>query len=52
MTDLPDCPHCDAAQTLEVIRSDTAGRLWVVCSACAKTCLLDAKHRVIHKGTD
>lgn len=46
-----DCPSCDSAGTLELIRSDTAGRKWAVCTACAKTVLLDAKNRVLHTGT-
>jgi hypothetical protein len=53
MTALPDCPHpgCEAAQTLEVIRSDTNGLKWCVCTCCAKTVLLDSKNRIVHKGS-
>ena len=45
------CPHCDANATLEVIRSDTNGVKWCLCSSCAKTVLLDAKNRIVHKGS-
>jgi transposase-like protein len=48
---LPDCPSCDADQSLQVIRSDTNGLKWCLCSVCAKTVLLDAKNRIVHKGT-
>lgn len=48
---LPDCPSCDAAQTLEAIRSDTRGAKWCLCSCCGKTCLVDANGVVVHLGS-
>jgi formate dehydrogenase maturation protein FdhE len=46
-----DCPSCDAAGSLEVIRADTRGAKWAWCSVCSKTVLLDSENRVVHKGT-
>lgn len=46
-----DCPRCDSAATLEVIRADDKGNKWALCTACSKTLLLDPKNRVLHLGT-
>jgi hypothetical protein len=48
--ELPDCPTCDAVQTLKHIRADFRGHRWVYCDCCSKTHLLDADGRVLHKG--
>jgi len=33
---LPDCPHCDSADTLKPERVEGAGTIVAVCSCCAK----------------
>lgn len=40
--ELPDCPRCDAAASLEPCWRPTAEKdcEWYVCSCCAKTCLV------------
>lgn len=47
---LPDCPSCDAANSLEKIRADDKGCVWTICTVCSKTALVK-DGRVIHKGT-
>lgn len=42
---LPDCTHCDSANSLEVIRADTHGQKWCVCTVCGKPTVLDVKNR-------
>jgi hypothetical protein len=46
--DLPDCPRCDACESLELVRSDVRGLRWCACSCCGKETLLDAEGRVLH----
>ncbi len=45
---LPDCPKCDAVQTLTVFRSDTRGLKWAHCSCCSAVVLLDPEDRILH----
>jgi len=42
---LPDCPHCDASQTLSITLSDM-GTHGCVCSYCGKTCTVDDSGRL------
>ncbi len=48
MTTPPDCPRCNANATLERIRSDTRGSVWLYCSCCSATVLVDADGRIVH----
>lgn len=43
-TDLPDCPHCRAASTLEAEWAEM-GAKFCVCSCCAKRCRVDERNR-------
>lgn len=45
---LPDCPRCDARETLEKIRADHKGSVWAYCTVCSATVLLDAEGRIVH----
>lgn len=40
MAPLPDCPFCNAADTLTPVNGDFAGSIWCVCSCCARTSLV------------
>jgi hypothetical protein len=46
-----DCPKCDAASTLTPVRSDTRGQMWLYCSCCSTTVLVDASGRIVHVST-
>lgn len=48
MTPPPDCPRCDAANTLKVTRADTHGLRWLYCDCCSATVLVDKDGRVLH----
>lgn len=48
MTPPKDCTKCDAHETLEVIRSDTRGSIWLVCSCCATVFLVNAEGRITY----
>lgn len=41
MKGLPDCPHCDCAQTLEAVGVEPRGVRVCECSACSKVCRVD-----------
>jgi hypothetical protein len=47
---LPDCPSCDAAQSLEAIRSQ-GGLIECTCSCCGKTCFVK-DNVVVHPSPD
>lgn len=44
VTDLPDCPHCSAANTLTVVWTEMGSR-YCECSSCSKQCYVDEKNR-------
>ena len=46
-----DCPKCDSAASVELIRADDKGQKWAYCQSCSATLLLDPKNRVLHVGT-
>lgn len=48
---VPDCPKCNAADTLKVHRSDTRGQRWCYCTCCSKPVLIDAEGHILHVGT-
>lgn len=37
---LPDCPECDAANTLQRYGAEVQGMTWTNCTACAATVLV------------
>lgn len=45
---LPDCPKCDAVNTLKAFRSDVNGLKWTTCSCCSAIVLIDADNRIVH----
>ena len=47
---LPDCPSCDAANSLKPIRGDGPS-VWCECSCCSKQCLVK-DGRVVHHSED
>lgn len=51
MTALPDCPSCDTASSLELIRADDKGLMWAVCKTCSKTVLIAPDGRILHRGS-
>jgi hypothetical protein len=51
LMDLPDCPRCDSANTLEKIRADTRGCIWALCTCCSHTMLIDANGIIVHVST-
>jgi hypothetical protein len=44
---LPDCPHCDATDTLKPERVEGAGTIIAVCSCCSKTVRIRADGAVL-----
>ncbi len=48
MNPLPDCPRCDAANTLEVFRTNERGEKWAMCSCCSSLVLLDTENLIQH----
>lgn len=47
---LPDCPNCDANQTLSAVRADRHGLRWCECSCCGLTALVNAAGVVVWKA--
>lgn len=46
--DTPDCPKCDARETLEPYgKPDTFGSQWHVCTCCSITCLVHIDGRIL-----
>lgn len=43
---LPDCPHCDATATLEVVYTKQ-GETYCTCSCCGKQTRIDGKGRAV-----
>lgn len=48
MKGTPDCPHCDAANTLEAERAEPRGVRVCWCSCCGQRCRVDADGAVVH----
>lgn len=47
--ELPDCPSCDSASTLEAERSEGYGVRVCWCSSCGKKCRVNADGQVVHQ---
>ncbi len=45
---MPQCPYCDAADTLKAERVEGNGVFVCVCTCCAKQCRVNADGVVIH----
>jgi hypothetical protein len=49
--ELPDCPACHAAETLEAVApADARGLRLCECSCCSKICRVDAAGEVVKKS--
>lgn len=44
----PDCPQCDASDTLEPERSEGRGVMVCVCSCCAAVVRVNADGAIVH----
>jgi len=48
MKTLPQCPSCDAVDTLSIERIDPHGVKVCTCSCCAKRCYVAAGGAIVH----
>lgn len=44
----PDCPHCDANDTLKVVRAESRGVRVCECSCCSAVVRVNADGAVVH----
>lgn len=50
MAPLPDCPHCDGADTLEPMEVESRGVVVAQCSCCSKRCRINADGEIVHRA--